>query len=105
MRELLLVLLATTSRGRARRRAGSTCSTGATTAAPPGRVRAGRRRLLVLILRDEERLRHLRITHLTEHALRDVVADHRAELEALGVAAPGDPDVRHLRVDDDDEVA
>src|SRR5688500_9074645 len=87
-----------------RGRGSSRTPTGAT--AEPGSVGAGGGwRRLVLVLRDQEALRHLGITDVAEYALRDVLADHRRELEPLGVAAAGDPGVRHLRVDVDDEVA
>jgi hypothetical protein len=57
------------------------------------------------VLGNLERLGDRRIADLAERALRNVLTDGRAELEALGISAAGDQDVRHRRMVIDDEIA
>src|SRR5690348_2142607 len=60
---------------------------------------------LELLLGDPEHRIDGRILPDAHHALRDVVADLRPELESLGVSTGGDPDVGPSRMVIDDEVA
>src|SRR3954466_7278016 len=68
-------------------------------------VRRRRSRWLELFLGNPEPFGHERIAFDSHDALRGVLTDHRAELEAFGVSAGDDPCVRHLRMNVDDEVA
>ena len=50
----------------------------------------------VLGLRNAKLLRDRRVALVAEHALGDVLANHRPHLEPFGVPAPGDPDVAEV---------
>ena len=59
---------------------------------------------LELRLLQAEALGQLGLAVVVEHPVGDVVAEHRPELEGLGRAAPGEPDVVEVGVGVDDEV-
>src|SRR5215212_1864717 len=64
-----------------------------------------RRRRIVILFRNAERLRDGGVALDAEHTPRDVLANGGALLEPLGISAGGNPYVRHARVLVDDEVA